>query len=80
SNQAVVVSARPMVASDGAIRGVAYAAVRQSALISAASGGMPGAPVYLIDASGNVLSINAMMTPGQAPTIAKGTLVAMAGQ
>ncbi|ANH75158.1 diguanylate cyclase domain protein [Ralstonia insidiosa] len=80
SNQAVIVSARPVVAVDGAIRGVAYAAVRQSALIAAASGGMPGAPVYLIDASGNVLSINATMTPGQAPTIAKGTLVAMAGQ
>ena len=80
SNQAVIVSARPVVAVDGAIRGVAYAAVRQSALIAAASGGMPGAPVYLIDASGNVLSINATMTPGQAPSIAKGTLVAMAGQ
>ena len=39
-----------------------------------------GPLVYLIDASGNVLSINATMTPGQAPSIAKGTLVAMAGQ
>ncbi|WP_414056665.1 hypothetical protein, partial [Staphylococcus aureus] len=35
SNQAVLISARPMAAGDGAIRGVAYAAVRPSALLAA---------------------------------------------
>lgn len=56
SSQAVLILARPMAGGDGAIRGVAYAAVRQSALIAAAIEGVPEAPVYLVDADGNVLS------------------------
>jgi len=80
SSQAVLVSARPMIGGDGAIRGVAYAAVRQQAIILAAAGGMPSAPVYLIDAAGNVLSVNGMVATAQVPAIVQGQLVAMAGQ
>ncbi|WP_296228954.1 EAL domain-containing protein [Ralstonia sp. UBA689] len=80
SNQAVLVSARPMLGADGSIRGVAYAAVRQTALISAAAGGLAGAPVYLVDSAGNVLSANGTMTAAQVPPIVRGPLVTAAGQ
>ncbi|MRS97488.1 EAL domain-containing protein [Ralstonia pickettii] len=80
SNQAVLISARPMAAGDGAIRGVAYAAVRQSALIAAAIDGVPEAPVYLVDADGNVLSNHGTLAAGQAPAIVRAPLLASAGQ
>lgn len=56
SHQPVLVTARALVGSDGKVRGVAYAAVHQRALMAAAVDGEPGAPVYLVDAAGNVLS------------------------
>ncbi|CAJ0777453.1 PAS domain S-box protein [Ralstonia holmesii] len=80
SSQAVLISARPMAGSDGAIRGVAYAAVRQSALIAAAVDGMPEVPVYLVDAEGNVLSNHGALAAAEVPAIMRGPLVAAAAQ
>lgn len=80
SSQAVLVSARPMVGGDGAIRGVAYAAVLQTALIAAAVDGTPNAPVYLLDAAGNVLSQSGIVPTGQVPAMLRQPWVTMAGQ
>jgi len=82
SHQPVVVVTRAVVGADGAIKGVAFASIRQSALIAAA-GGASSAPVFLVDGAGAVLS---GARPTQPPTqtdgtpgVAKGDLVAAAG-
>ena len=80
SREAVLISSQPMVGGDGAIRGVAYAAVKQNALIAAAIDGMPDAPVYLVDAAGNVLSTHGMLAAAQVPAVVRGPLLATAGQ
>lgn len=80
SREPVLISGRPMVGVDGAIRAVAYASVRQSALIAAAMEGVSEAPVYLVDQAGNVLSTHGTLTAEQVPAIVRGQLLAKADQ
>lgn len=79
SHQPVLVTARALVGSDGKVRGVAYAAVHQRALMAAAVDGEPGAPVYLVDAAGNVLSHLGEPAHAGMPPVVRETLSVMPG-
>ncbi|AMP39386.1 MULTISPECIES: EAL domain-containing protein [Ralstonia solanacearum species complex] len=78
SHQPVMVATRAVVGPDGAILGVAYAAIRQSALMVAA-GSTTAGPVYLVDSAGTVLSGAHATQPGDGPGIARSDLVSAAG-
>lgn len=67
-----------MVGPDGGIRGVAYAAIRQSALMVAAGSAASG-PVYLVDSAGTVLSGTHAAPSGEGPGVTRGDLVSAAG-
>lgn len=61
-----------MVGPDGGIRGVAYAAIRQSALMVAAGSAASG-PVYLVDSAGTVLSGTHAAPSGEGPGVTRAT-------
>ncbi|APF90183.1 EAL domain-containing protein (plasmid) [Ralstonia solanacearum] len=78
SHQPVIVATRAVVGPDGGIRGVAYAAIRQSALMVAAGSAASG-PVYLVDGAGTVLSGTHAALSGEGPGVTRGDLVSAAG-
>lgn len=78
SHQPVMVATRAVVGPDGAILGVAYAAIRQSAL-TVAAGSTTAGPLYLVDSAGTVLSGAHATQPGDGPGVTRSDLVSAAG-